>query len=81
LKKGDGPLVNPFDSFGPEDEAVLDYDDAEFHVVKPGAYVICAVTGARIALRALRYWNVDKQEAYVDAAAAMKGFGLKGKGQ
>lgn len=71
--------MNPFDSSGPEDEAVLDYDDAEFHVVKPGAYVICAVTGARIPLRALRYWNVDKQEPYADAAAAMKGFGLKGK--
>ncbi|PQA87081.1 DUF2093 domain-containing protein [Marinicaulis flavus] len=70
--------MNPFDSFGPDDEAVLDYDDAEFHVVKPGAYVVCAVTGARISLKALRYWNVDKQEPYADAAAAMKGFGLKG---
>lgn len=71
--------MNSFDSFGPEDEAVLDYDDAEFHVVKPGAYVICAVTGVRIPLKALRYWNVDKQEAYADAAASMVGFGLKGK--
>jgi len=70
--------VNPFDSFGADDEAVLDYDDAEFHVVKPGAYVICAVTGARVSLKSLRYWNVDKQEAYADADAAMIGFGLKG---
>ncbi len=70
--------MNSFDSFGPEDEAVLDYDDAEFHMVKPGAFVICAVTGVRIPLKALRYWNVDKQEPYADAAASMIGFGLKG---
>ena len=70
--------MNPFDAASADDEAVLDYDDAEFHVVKPGAYVICAMTGARIPLRALRYWNVDKQEPYADAAAAMKGFGITG---
>jgi len=65
--------MNPFDSSS--GEAVLDYDDAEFHIVKPGAYVVCAVTKARIPLKSLRYWNVDKQEAYADAAAAMTGFG------
>jgi len=73
--------MNPFESFGADDEAVVDYDDAEYHVVKPGAFVVCAVTGARIPLKALRYWNVDKQEPYVDAAAAMKGFELKGDSQ
>lgn len=57
-------------------EAVLDYRDAEFVVIKAGAFVRCAVTGARIPLAALRYWNVDKQEAYVDAVAAVEGFGL-----
>ena len=57
-------------------EAVLDFRDAEYVVLKPGAFVRCAVTGARIPLAALRYWNVDKQEAYVDAAAAAEGFGL-----
>ena len=69
--------MNPFDNLGSGEEAILDYDDAEFQVVKPGAYVVCAVTGARIPLRALRYWNVDKQEAYADADAAVIGFGLK----
>lgn len=66
--------MNPFDMS--EGEAVLEYDDAEFHIVKPGAYVTCAITGAKISLSALRYWNVDRQEAYADAAAAMKGFGF-----
>ncbi len=71
--------MNPFDSLSAGDEAVVEYGDAEFQILKPGAFVKCAVTGARIPLKALRYWNVDKQEAYVDAAAAMKGFGLRSK--
>ncbi len=69
--------MNPFDGIGGGREAVLEYLDAEFAIVKPGDYVRCAVTGARVPLDALRYWNVDKQEAYADAAAAMKGFGLR----
>ncbi len=67
--------MNPFDALGSGDEAILDYGDAEFHIVKPGTFVRCAVTGAAIAVKDLKYWSVDKQEAYVDAAAAMKGFG------
>ncbi len=65
--------MNPFDSAG--GEAVLDYDDAEFHIVKPGAFVVCAVTNVRIPINSLRYWNVDKQEPYAGAAAAQIGFG------
>lgn len=57
-------------------EARVRYEDADFSVLKAGAYVVCAVTGARIPLAALKYWNVDKQEAYADAAAALRGFGL-----
>ena len=62
--------------------AVLRYLDGEFQVVTPGAFVICAVTGKRIALDDLRYWNVDQQEAYVDAAAAHQRFTelMKAKG-
>jgi hypothetical protein len=46
-------------------------------MVKPGRFVRCAVTGVKIPLEALKYWNVDKQEAYASADAAMIGFGLK----
>lgn len=53
-------------------EAELVYGDGEFHVVRPGAYVICAVTGARISLDELRYWNVDRQEAYASAEISLK---------
>jgi len=67
--------MNPFDDGGTGAKAVLEYGDGEFFVVKPGSHVICAVTGAAIPLESLRYWSVDKQEPYADAAAAMKGFG------
>ena len=50
--------------------AVLQYLDGEYRVVTPGGYVVCAVTGAQIPLEELRYWNVDLQEAYANAAAA-----------
>jgi len=50
--------------------AVLQYLDGEYRVISPGAYVVCAVTGAQIPLEDLRYWNVDLQEAYADAEAA-----------
>ncbi|MEM9168705.1 MAG: DUF2093 domain-containing protein [Pseudomonadota bacterium] len=58
-------------------EALVEYLDAEFLVVKPGDFVRCAVTGKRIPLTALKYWNVDKQEAYADAVAAARGFGFE----
>ncbi|MEO1015321.1 MAG: DUF2093 domain-containing protein [Pseudomonadota bacterium] len=56
-------------------EAIIEYLDADYSIVRPGDFVRCAVTGAKIPLEALRYWSVDRQEAYVDAAAAMVAFG------
>jgi hypothetical protein len=52
--------------------AVLQYLDGEFRVVTPGNYVVCAVTGTKIPLEALRYWSVDLQEAYAGPSAALK---------
>jgi hypothetical protein len=52
-------------------EAKLRYLDADFEVLKQGRFVVCAVTGRRIALEDLRYWNVDLQEAYFDVEAAV----------
>jgi len=52
-------------------EARLRYLDADFEVLKQGRFVLCAVTGKRIALEDLRYWNVDTQEAFFDAEAAL----------
>ncbi|NRA29354.1 MAG: DUF2093 domain-containing protein [Parvularculaceae bacterium] len=53
-------------------EAMLRYLDADFEVLRAGNFVRCAVTGEAILLRNLRYWSVDRQEAYVDASAANK---------
>jgi hypothetical protein len=58
--------------------AVLQYLDGEYRVISPGSFVICAVTGAKIPLEALRYWSVDLQEAYASPAAALKRFQEKG---
>jgi len=58
--------------------AVLQYLDGEYRVVTPGTYVVCAVTGTRIPLEALRYWSVDLQEAYAGPAAALKRMQEKG---
>lgn len=53
-----------------EGPAVLRYATPDFTVVKPGSYVLCAVSGRRIPLEALRYWSVERQEAYVGAEEA-----------
>jgi hypothetical protein len=60
-------------------EAVLEYLDGEFRVVKPGAYVRCAVTRQAIPLEELRYWSVDRQEAYVSRDAVLASMGIKAK--
>jgi hypothetical protein len=58
-------------------EADVKYLDGDFRVVRPGAFVRCAVTGVAIPLEELRYWSVDLQEAYAtpEAVAQRQGFG------
>jgi len=52
-------------------EAVIDYGPGEFRVVKPGAFVRCAVTSVPIRLEELRYWSIEWQEAYASPEAAL----------
>ena len=52
--------------------ARIHYLAGTFRVLSDGDHVVCAVTGARIALHELRYWSVERQEPYVDAAASLK---------
>lgn len=68
-------MTDFFDESAVGDEAAVLYGDGEFSITRPGTFVVCAVTGTRIALHNLKYWNVDRQEPYVDATAAMRGFG------
>jgi hypothetical protein len=50
-------------------EAEVKYLDGDFRVVRPGAFVRCAVTGTPIPLEELKYWSVDLQEAYISPDA------------
>jgi hypothetical protein len=56
-------------------EAEVKYLDGDFRVVRPGAFVRCAVTGAPIPLEELRYWSVDLQEPYASLDAVMQRHG------
>jgi len=44
--------------------AKLKYGPNSFEVLEKGSHVICAVSGKKIPLDKLTYWNVDLQEAY-----------------
>ena len=58
--------------FAGADLAKLHYGDGDFAVLKPGRYVVCAVSGAKVPLEALRYWSAPLQEAYAGPAEALK---------
>ena len=66
-------LLNRFDRSSPmAGEAEVKYLDGDFRVVRPGAFVRCAVTGAPIPLEELKYWSVDLQEAYSSPEAVLQ---------
>ena len=52
--------------------AQLIYGPNGFRVMRPGNHVVCAVSGDAIALEALRYWSVERQEPYASADLATR---------
>ena len=44
--------------------AKIKYLPNNFQVLETGDYVECAVTGKKIEIENLTYWNVELQEAY-----------------
>lgn len=56
----------------PGREARLRYMSGTYQIVSDGDHVVCAVTGARIPVAALRYWSHELQEAYASAEAAAR---------
>ena len=44
--------------------AKIKYLPNNFQIIENGDYVECAVSGKKISLENLTYWNVDLQEAY-----------------
>lgn len=52
--------------------ATVRYAEADFQVLSPGNYVVCAITGKPIPLDELKYWSWQRQEAYVDAQSSVQ---------
>ena len=52
--------------------AKIKYLPNNFEVIQDGDHVICAVSGKKISLENLTYWNVEEQEAYFSYVEAAK---------
>ena len=52
--------------------ARVHYMAGTFRVLSTGDHVLCAVTGVRIPLHELKYWSVERQEAYADADSSFQ---------
>jgi hypothetical protein len=69
--RGDDNVLNRFDPRSPA-EAEVKYLDGDFRVLRPGAFVRCAITGVPIPLEELKYWSVERQEAYASPEAVLR---------
>ena len=66
-------MLNRFDPHSPSaGEAEVRFLDGDFRVMRPGAFVRCAVTGIPIPLEELKYWSVERQEPYANPAAVLQ---------
>jgi hypothetical protein len=54
--------------------ARLYYMGNGFRVLSPGDHVLCGRSGQPIALDALKYWSVSRQEAYASAKFSVEAF-------
>ena len=52
--------------------AKIEYLPNNFKVLEEGDHVICAISGKKIALDNLNYWNVDLQEPYFSYVEASR---------
>jgi hypothetical protein len=55
--------------------ARLHYLHGTFRVLSHGDHVLCAVTRQPIPLAELKYWSVERQEAYCSAQASLEAEG------
>ena len=44
--------------------AKLKYSPNNFSIIEHGDHVICAISGKKISIEKLTYWNVETQEPY-----------------
>jgi len=54
--------------------AKVHYGDGDYAMLAFGDHVLCAVTGQKIPVNELKYWSVERQEAYVDGAASLQAY-------
>ena len=60
--------------------AKLKYLPNNFEIIESGDHVVCAISGKKILIENLTYWNVDEQEPYYSyIEASMKKENLKKK--
>ena len=52
--------------------AKLKYLPNNFQILENGDHVICAISGKKISLSELNYWNVELQEPYYSYVEASK---------
>ena len=52
--------------------AELHYGPNGFRVLRPGPFVLCAVSAQKIPLEELRYWSAARQEAYASCELAVR---------
>ena len=52
--------------------AKLKFLPNNFKIIEHGDHVICCVSGKKIPLESLNYWNVEKQEPYYSYVEASK---------
>ncbi len=57
--------------------ARLHYLPNGFRVLSAGDHVLCALSGARIAMEDLRYWSPATQQAYASAQIASEALAPK----
>ena len=52
--------------------AKIKYLPNNYKVIEDGDHVLCAISGKKISLENLNYWNVDRQEAYFSYVEASR---------
>ena len=52
--------------------AKIKYLPNNFEIIEEGDHVICSISGKKISLDQLNYWNVDLQEAYFSYIESQK---------
>ena len=55
-----------------QNKAKLKFKPSNFEVIEEGDHVVCSVSGKKIPLDKLTYWNVELQEAYFSPKEAQQ---------